>query len=197
MFVMSLVCVMGRTSLCQAEAMGGKRAPAFTLTDAEGQKRSLSEFQGKFVVLEWFNYDCPFTRKHYASGNMQQLQRMYTAKGVVWLSINSSAPGKQGTLTPETAKQRSTEQKIASTAVLLDSSGKVGRIYGAKTTPQLFIIDPEGTVIYTGAIDDKPSVDPADISTAKNYVQRALDEALAGKPVSVAETRSYGCSVKY
>ena len=195
-FSVALVLGWG-VAVAHAEATVGKRAPAFTLADTAGQKRSLTEFKGRYVVLEWFNHDCPFTRKHYKSGNMQRLQQTYTDKGVVWLSINSSAPGKQGHLTPEQANTLTKDKGAAPTAVLLDPSGKVGRLYGAKTTPHLFIINPEGVVIYTGAIDDTPSADPADIPKATNYVQRALDEALAGKPVSIPQTRSYGCSVKY
>ncbi|MBI2174473.1 MAG: thioredoxin family protein [Candidatus Omnitrophica bacterium] len=171
-------------------------APEFSLPDAEGKRQALSEHRGKFVVLEWVNPDCPFVRKHY-EGNMQQLQERYTQQGVVWWSINSSAVGKQGHLTADTAKEFIKSKNVKATAVLLDADGKVGRFYQAKTTPYLVVINPEGAVIYAGAIDDKPTVDPADVPTATNYVAQALDEALVGKPVSLSQTRSYGCSVKY
>ena len=175
----------------------GQPAPEFTLTDSTGTSRSLGDFKGKFIVLEWFNNECPFVRKHYESGNMQRLQAAYTAQGVVWLTVASSAPGKQGYMTPEQAQAVIRARNAHQTALLLDPDGTVGQRYGAKTTPHLFIINPEGVLIYAGAIDDIASVDQADIDRAENYVRRALDEALAGRPVSVAQTRSYGCSVKY
>ena len=195
--LVGVVLAVGSAPMCWAEAVVGKRAPAFTLTDQDGQKRSLTEFQGKFIVLEWFNYDCPFTRKHYTSGNMQRLQQTYTDKGVVWLSVNSSAPGKQGNLTAQQAQTLTKEKGASPTTVFLDSHGDIGRLYGAKTTPHLFVINPEGVLIYNGAIDDKPSTDPADVAGARNYVAQALDEAMAGQPVSVPTTQPYGCSVKY
>jgi len=183
--------------LCWAEAVVGQAAPDFSLADVTGQSRTLSKLKGSFVVLEWFNPDCPFVRKHYGSGNMQRLQQTYTQKGVVWLSIDSSAPGKQGHLTSDTAQQFIKERAVHSTAVLLDSAGAVGRLYGAKTTPHMFVIDPKGVLIYAGAIDDIASPDPDDIPEAINYVATALEEAMAGHPVTVPESRSYGCSVKY
>lgn len=186
------------TPIVQAvDALVGKSAPDFTLTDTHGKKHSLSDYKGKFVVLEWINHDCPFVGKHYGSGNMQKLQKKYTKKGVIWLSINSSAPGKQGHCSPEKANKLTKEKDAAPTAVLLDPDGKVGKLYGAKTTPHMFIINPEGILIYNGAIDDKPSTNVADIAKAKNYVQTALDEALAGKKVTIRATQPYGCSVKY
>jgi peroxiredoxin len=175
----------------------GKPAPAFKLTDTNGKTFSLSDFKGKFVVLEWVNYDCPFVRKHYGSGNMQELQKTYTAKGVIWLSINSSAPGKQGNFPADKVNALLKEKSASPTAYLLDPDGQVGKLYGAKTTPHMFIINPEGTLIYNGGIDDTPSADPSDIKTAKNYVRTVLDEAMAGKPVSVSASQPYGCSVKY
>ena len=183
--------------VCWAEAVVGEAAPAFSLSDATGKSRSLSEFSGQFVVLEWVNPDCPFVRKHYGSGNMQQLQQTYTQKGVAWLTVNSSAPGKQGHLTPETARQFIEERGAHATALLLDPDGAVGRLYGAKTTPHLFVINPDGVLIYAGAIDDIPSPDPGDIPEAINYVATALNEAMAGEPVTVPASRPYGCSVKY
>ena len=175
----------------------GSQAPDFTLNDASGRQHSLKQYASQFVVLEWFNKDCPFVRKHYDSGNMQKLQATYTAREVVWLTISSSAPGREGYIAPEAGNAILTEKQARSTALLLDSDGTVGRLYGAKTTPHMFIINPEGVLIYAGAIDDHPSTDAADIGTATNYVAQALDEAMDGKPVSTPETASYGCSVKY
>lgn len=189
--------LIGRADLVRAEAMVGEPAPEFTLTDERGAARSLGEFKGKFVVLEWFNNGCPFVNKHYGSGNLQAIQADATGRGAVWLTIVSSAPGKQGSLTPEQAPAVIAERGAHPTALLLDPNGAVGRLYGAKTTPHLFLVNPEGRVIYAGAIDDRPSTDPADIPGATNYVRQALDEAMAGKPVSVPSTQSYGCSVKY
>lgn len=175
----------------------GKPAPDFSLTDIHGKKHSLAEFKGKFVVLEWVNYDCPFVKKHYDSGNMQKLQKDYTAKGVVWLSINSSAAGKQGNFPGDKVAGLIKQKNASPSGYLLDPDGTVGKLYGAKTTPHMYIVNPKGELIYAGAIDDTPSADQADVKTAKNYVSAALDEALAGKAVSVANTQSYGCSVKY
>jgi len=175
----------------------GSDTPDFTLNDVNGQTQHLADHRGKFVVLEWFNYDCPFIKKHYSTGNMQSLQKSYTEKGVIWFSINSSAPGKQGNYPPDQMKKMSEERSAASTAVLLDPEGLIGRLYGAKTTPHLFIINPEGKLIYRGAIDDQPSTDPEDVKEAVNYVQKALDEAMSGNQVATPETDSYGCSVKY
>ena len=188
---------LGAGSARAAQAVVGQPAPEFSVTDTQGTSRSLSSMKGKFVVLEWFNPDCPFVRKHYDSQNMQTLQRAATQRGGVWLSINSSAPKKQGHLTPETANAFVQARAAAPTAVLLDPAGTVGRQYGAKTTPHMFVINPDGVLVYAGAIDSVSSTDPKDIAQATNYVQRALDEALAGQPVSAAETQSYGCSVKY
>jgi len=175
----------------------GEAAPNFTLNDLDGKPVELASFKGKYVVLEWTNYDCPFVKKHYSSGNMQALQSKNTGEGVIWLAINSSAPGKQGNFPPEKWKELAAERKSAPTAILLDPDGKVGQLYMAKTTPEMFVIDTTGTLIYMGAIDDKPTTNIEDVKTAKNYVQQALDEAKALKPVSVPITRSYGCSVKY
>lgn len=195
--VAAAAVLAGRMTVSADGAAVGSPAPAFTLTDADGASRSLGEFSGKTVVLEWFNNDCPFVKKHYDSGNMQKLQAEATGRGVVWLTISSSGAGKQGHLTPETAKAILGARQSKQTALLLDPDGAVGKSYGAKTTPHLFIIDPQGTLIYRGGIDDKPSTDAADIPGAVNYVRRALDESLAGKPVSAADTAPYGCSVKY
>ena len=175
----------------------GSAAPDFSLTDAKGQTHSLAQYKGKYVVLEWFNPECPFVKKHYGGGNMQKLQAEYTGKGVVWLSIDSSAPGLEGSLTPEQAQKTMSDWKSKQTALLLDPEGKAGRAYGAKNTPDMIVINPEGKIVYEGAIDSKATPNPADIPTSTNYVKVALDESLAGKPVSNATTKPYGCSVKY
>ena len=181
----------------RAEVEIGEPAPDFTLKDSKDNTQKLSAFSGKFVVLEWLNPDCPFVKKQYSGGNMQKLQKEYTAKGVVWLSIISSAPGKQGHRTGPQADADTKDKNAAPTAVLLDPSGSVGQQFGAKTTPQMFIINPEGKMIYMGAIDSIRSANPEDCSKAENYVRQALDAALAGKPVPNPETKPYGCSVKY
>ncbi|HET6349928.1 MAG TPA: thioredoxin family protein [Candidatus Krumholzibacteria bacterium] len=174
-----------------------KPAPDFKLTGIDGKEYALSAFKGKYVVLEWNNLDCPFVKKHYGSGNMQALQKKYTEKGVVWLTICSSAAGKQGYYDPAALQEMTKERKVASTAYLRDPDGTVGREYGAKTTPDMFVINPEGVLIYAGAIDNKPSTDPRDIATADNYVSACLDASMAGKPVATKSTVSYGCGVKY
>ena len=175
----------------------GQPAPEFTLTDSNGKSHNLSDFKGKFVVLEWLNHGCPFVKKHYDGGNMQGLQKEFTGKDVVWLSIVSSAPGKQGHMSPEETNKTKEEKGSAATAILNDEDGTVGKLYDAKVTPELYVINPEGTLIYAGAIDDKKSVEPADVAGAKNYVKQALDEAMAGKPVSEPITEAYGCGIKY
>lgn len=175
----------------------GSIAPDFSLIDSAGKTRSLSEFKGKHVVLEWFNPGCPFVQKHYTSGNMQKLQKEYAGKGVTWLAVDSSAPGKEGHLTPQTATKQMAEWKMKPTALLLDADGKAGQAYGAKNTPHMFIIAPDGKLIYEGAIDSKPSANAGDIASSTNYVKVALDEAMSGKPVSNPNTKPYGCSVKY
>jgi peroxiredoxin len=175
----------------------GSAAPDFSLTDSKGKPQSVSQYKGKYVVLEWFNPECPFVKKHYGSGNMQKLQEEYTGKGVVWLSIDSSAPGAEGNLTADQAEKVATAWKTHQTALLLDPEGKAGRAYGAKNTPHMFVINPDGKVIYEGAIDSKRSPFPEDIPTSTNYVKVALDESMAGKPVTNANTQPYGCSVKY
>jgi len=175
----------------------GEPAPAFRGTDTRGQVHALSDFKGKFVVLEWHNQGCPYVKKHYSSGNMQRLQKEWTGKGVVWLTVISSAPGAQGHVTAEQADAYVRERQAAPTAVILDASGEIGRAYDAKTTPHMIVIDPAGRLIYDGAIDDKPTTDVADVASAQNYVSAALAAAMAGKPVATAATKPYGCSVKY
>ena len=183
--------------LASAAAVVGEPAPAFTLTDTNGQAHSLVDLRGKTVVLEWWNCECPFVGKHYGSGNMQRLQKEWTARGVAWLTISSSAPGKQGYVDAAKANAWMKEKSAAPTAVLLDHDGKVGRAYGAKTTPHMFVIDAKGTVVYAGGIDDRPSTDQADVATATNFVSAALGEVTAGKRVTMATSQPYGCSVKY
>lgn len=195
--IQSILALIVAAGTALAAPQTGQPAPEFTLADSNGQTHKLSDFKGKFVVLEWLNHGCPFVMKHYDSGNMQKLQKEYTGKDVVWLSIVSSAPGKQGHMTPEETNQTKTEKGSAATAVLIDEDGTVGKLYDAKVTPELYIINPEGSLIYMGAIDDRKSTDPADVDGAKNYVKQALDEALAGQTVSEPVTAAYGCSVKY
>ncbi|MBU0676544.1 MAG: thioredoxin family protein [Verrucomicrobia bacterium] len=180
------------------ELVTGGTAPGFTLTDTHGNTHSLSDFEGKFVVLEWINHGCPFVVKHYSSGNMQSLQKKYTSKDeVVWLSICSSAPGKQGHYSPDEWNALIEQKGASPTAVLIDESGEVGNLYGAKTTPHIFIIDPQGKLIYQGAIDSIRSTDTDDIPKADNFVAQALDAALMGQPIVNHTTQPYGCSVKY
>ena len=175
----------------------GNAAPDFTGTDSNGRTQKLSEYQGKYVVLEWTNNGCPYTQKHYESGNMQALQKEWTAKGVVWLTVLSSAPGEQGYMTASQENAYVGKEHAAPTAVLLDPTGVIGHAYEAKTTPHMFVIDPSGKLIYAGAIDDHATTDPEDIKSSKNYVSQALSASMAGKPVATSYTRPYGCSVKY
>src|SRR5438105_14193145 len=175
----------------------GSAAPDFSVPDANGKSQSLSQYKGKYVVLEWFNPECPFVKKHYGTGNMQKLQEEYTSKGVVWLTIDSNAPGLEGNLSADAASKVMTGWKTRQTALLLDPEGKAGRAYGAKNTPNMVVIDPEGKIVYEGAIDSKATPNPADIPNPTHYVKVALDESMSGKPVSNANTRPYGCSVKY
>jgi peroxiredoxin len=175
----------------------GSTAPEISATDSKGKTQTLSQYKGKYVVLEWFNPECPFVKKHYGSGNMQKLQEEFTGKGVVWLTIDSSAPGLEGNLTAEQANAKVAEWKAHSSAFLLDPDGKAGRTYAAKNTPHMFVINPEGKIIYEGAIDSKPTANVSDIASSTNYVKAALDESLAGKTVTTPSSRPYGCSVKY
>lgn len=172
-------------------------APDFTAVDSNGKEHRLSDFRGKTVVLEWTNHDCPYVRKHYDSGNMQALQKTATGKGIVWLSIISSAPGKQGHVSGAEANRLTSSRNAAPTAVLLDESGEIGRLYGAKTTPHMYIIDDGGELVYMGGIDSIPSSDTNDIARATNYVDVALNALSSGQPIEDAVTRPYGCSVKY
>src|SRR5438067_781256 len=184
-------------ALCLAAPKIGEPAPDFTLTDINGKEHSLADYKGKYVVLEWNNPDCPFVKKHYDSGNMQKLQAEAQKNGAVWLTINSGAQGKQGAYSPEKLAQILKAKKSEPTAYLLDGDGKVGRLYEAKTTPQMFVIDTKGALIYAGGIDNKQTPNATDIEDATNYVRVALDESMSGKPVTTPTSRPYGCSVKY
>ncbi len=196
-FLATLAMLAAAATLARAEATPGQDAPAFQVRDTQGRSQALADYKGKYVVLEWTNPDCPFVKKWYTGGAMQELQKALTAEGVVWLTINSGAPGKQGHRTAERWNELAKQQNSAATALIIDESGEIGRAYGAKTTPHMFVIGPDGKVIYAGAIDSKPSADPADIPGAVNYVKQAIGEAKAGKVVSVPSARPYGCSVKY
>jgi len=193
MIALAVACV----ALPSLAVRVGDAAPYFTGIDSNGKTHQLSEYKGKYVVLEWHNQGCPFTKKHYDSGNMQSLQKAWTAKGVIWLTIISSAPGQQGYVTSADENSYMAKMHALPTAALLDPEGKIGRIYNAKTTPHMFVIDPSGKLIYEGAIDDHATPDPSDISGSKNYVSEALTEAMQGKQIATAYTRPYGCSVKY
>jgi AhpC/TSA family len=193
--LLAVLCATSTISFGRARV--GERAPDFTAVDINGQTHKLSDYTGKFVVLEWTNRECPYTMKQYSSGNMQNLQREWTAKGVIWLTVQSSAPGTQGYITAPQENAWLKEIKAAPTAVFLDPTGKLGHLYDAKTTPDMYVINPQGILIYEGAIDDHPTTDVSDIKISKNYVSAALSEAMAGKLVSVATSRPYGCSVKY
>lgn len=189
-------CSMTAVSAFAAAEIGSP-APEFTLTDQNGKQHNLSDYRGKYVILEWFNKDCPFVRKHYESGNMQKLQKSYTDNDVVWLTVISSVPGKQGYMTGEEIIAYNEANNVASTATLIDSEGTVGRAYEAKRTPEMYIINPDGVLVYHGAIDSESGADISTIEKAENYVVRAMTELLDGKPVSKELTKPYGCSVKY
>lgn len=175
----------------------GEPAPGFEGVDTGGNIHRLADYRGKTVVLEWTNHDCPYVRKHYGAGNMQEQQREAAAQGVVWLSIISSAPGKQGHVRPEEAEELTRTRNAAPFAVILDSEGKIGRAYNAKTTPHMFIIDDTGVLVYMGGMDSISTANPDDIPRATQYIRVALQELAAGKPVSTPVTKPYGCSVKY
>lgn len=180
-----------------ASAAVGQAAPDFRATDTSGKVVTLADFKGKTVVLEWVNPGCPYVVKHYGAGNMQATQKNATSKGVVWLAVNTTSNDHRDYLAPAAMAGWMVQHKASAHHTLMDTDGKVGRSYGARTTPHLYIIDGKGTLVYAGGIDSKATANPADIATAKNYVNAALAEVLAGKPVSEAQTRAYGCSVKY
>jgi hypothetical protein len=186
--------------ICSATAWAvepGDAAPDFTVKNVKGEDVSLASQKGKVVVLEWINYDCPFVKKHYGSGNIPKLQEKYTGKDVVWISVNSSAEGAQGYLAGSDLAERSAKEGNKASQIVLDTDGKVGKAYGAKTTPQLVVIDKEGKVAYNGAIDSKATTEANDIESADSYITAALDAVLEGKPVEKAKTQPYGCGVKY
>lgn len=195
-FILQSAALLATTAHAQ-QARVGALAPAFTATDSRGQTQSLARYRGKYVVLEWHNLGCPYTRKHYLTGNMQALQKEWTAKGVIWFTVVSSAFGQQGYVTAKEENRNLDEMHAAPTAALLDPVGEIGHLYLAKTTPQMIVIDPAGKVIYDGAIDDRPTPDLEDVPGARNYVAEALTEAMAGKPVATPLTRPYGCAIKY
>jgi len=195
--LLALISLTATTLIAADSPPVGATAPDFNLADTGGKTHSLSEYKGKYVVLEWFNPECPFVKKHYGSGNMQKLQGEYTGKGVVWLSIDSNAPGLEGNLTPEQAQKVMKDWNTKQTALLLDPEGKAGRAYNARNTPHMFVINPQGKIVYEGAIDSKATPNPADIPSSTNYVKAALDESMSGKSVADSNTRPYGCSVKY
>lgn len=180
-----------------AVAAVGQPAPAFTARDTTGRAVSLADYKGKTVVLEWVNPGCPYVQKHYRSANMQGTQREAVGKGVVWLTINSTTTEHHDYLAPAALADWMKSQQAAASATLMDADGKVGRAYGARTTPHMYVIDTKGTLVYAGAIDNRPSASPSDVAGATNHVKVALAETLAGKPVTVAQTRAYGCSIKY
>src|SRR5580692_861295 len=192
----ALVAAITLPVAAQAPKVGAP-APNFTATDSHGKTESLDQFRGKYVVLEWHNNGCPYTIKHYESGNMQSLQKEWTAKGVTWFTVVSSAPGEQGYVNPAEENAYMAKMHASPTAALMDADGKLGHLYDAKTTPEMYVIDPSGKLIYEGAIDNRPTPDQSDIKGADNYVSDALSAALAGKPVNTSYTRPYGCSVKY
>lgn len=211
-----LVCILGLLLLApaaQAQSMSpdkpgssanpsanvkiGAPAPNFTLTDTNGDTHSLSEYEGTFVVLEWLDFRCPYVRKHYGSGNMQRLQTEYTNKDVVWLSIYSASPSHRAYVPPKKMAAKNQELGGSQTAILLDPSGEVGKTYNATNTPHMFVISPEGKLLYKGGIDDKPTTDEADVKTATNYVRKALDAAMSGDEVSPKQAKPYGCPIKY
>jgi len=179
----------------------GGPAPAFTAVDTRGESHSLAGYAGKWIVLEWFNHGCPYTKKHYALvngvGNSQAMQQEYTKRGVIWLSVVSSGPGRQGYMTAAKTDDVARDKGAAPTAIIRDTAGVLGRLYGARNTPQYAIIDPEGVLRYGGAIDDRRTSSVKDIAGATNYVRAALDSGLAGRPIAVAQTQPYGCEVKY
>ncbi|OAI28785.1 MULTISPECIES: redoxin domain-containing protein [Methylomonas] len=203
MFSKSLFNWLAGGALCclaaaaNAEPVVGQPAPTFTAAAAEGGNLNLADLRGKTVILEWTNHECPFVQKHYQSGNIPKLQKQAAAQGVVWLQVISSAPGKQGNIDAATAKQLNQTRGATPANTVFDASGAVGKLYGATNTPQLFIIDPKGILLYKGGIDSIQSADPADIAQAENYISAALADLAAGKPISKAVTKPYGCTVKY
>jgi hypothetical protein len=194
--IVAAILALASTTPVRAAQVGAP-APDFHGTDSSGKTQSLDQYKGKYVVLEWHNHDCPYTIKHYKSGNMQSLQKEWTAKGVVWFTVISSAPGEQGYVDAGQENAYMKKMGAQATAAILDPKGEIGHLYGAKTTPNMFIVDPSGKLVYAGAIDDHPTPEISDIQLSKNYVSAALSEAMNGKAVQTPVTRPYGCSVKY
>lgn len=195
--LIKILSILVLCALINLNTFAQTAAPDFTAKDINGKSYSLKDFAGKTVVLEWFNPGCPYVKKHYESGNMQKLQQTYTEKGIIWLTINSSAEGKQGYMTNDEANTKVSSWNIKSSAMLTDPEGIIGKAYNAKTTPHMYVVDQKGFIVYQGAIDDNDSAKISSIDGAKNYVSQSLDEILDGKTVSQPETESYGCSVKY
>ena len=197
-FLPALLLAFAMTELpVSDDAQIGEAAPAFTLPGTDGNSYTLADLEGKYVVLEWLNFGCPYVQRHYNSGNMPELQEEFTGKDVVWLSIVSSAPGKQGYYEAAAMNTQNEQSGGKQTAILLDPEGTVGKMYGARTTPHMYIINPEGTLIYKGGIDDQPRARESETKNANNYVRAALNEAMNGQEVTVSTSRPYGCSVKY
>jgi peroxiredoxin len=192
-----LLAVFGASASVLSALPPGSIAPDFKGVDSNGVTHSLSDYRGKFVVLEWANRGCPYEKKHYLSGNMESLQKQWTEKGVVWLSILSDGPGQQGYVTPAEENDYLKTMHASPTAALLDPTGAIGHLYQARTTPHIFVIDPTGKIVYQGAIDDQPTPDPSSLKGADNYLSDALSAATAGKPVAIAATKPYGCAVHY
>lgn len=199
MLFLAAVLVINMTSWNSEKtgAVVGEQAPTFEVMDAHGNMHALSDYEGQFVILEWLNHDCPFVRKHYDGENMQRLQEKYTEQGVVWLSVISSVPGTQGYLEPEEAQTITQEKNASPTAVLLDTDSVMGRAYDARVTPHMYIIAPDGELLYNGAIDDKPTARPRDLEGAYNYVESAMASAMNGEEIRVKTNTPYGCTVKY
>jgi peroxiredoxin len=197
LFVLVLFTALKINADAEEITLLGKAAPNFKLYDSKGKQHSLDDFKEKYVVLEWINFDCPFVKKHYDSKNMQNLQKQITDNGIIWLTICSSAPGKQGNFTPAEINKRIKGLDAEMTAYLIDEDGTVGKLYGAKTTPNMYVIDKSGTLVYMGAIDDIKSTDVEDAAKAKNYIKTVFNELMNGQALSFKSTVPYGCSVKY
>lgn len=193
----TIIALSAGVQFATAQARLGALAPAFTLTDSNGGVRSLADLKGKTVVLEWTNRQCPYVGKHYRGNNMQALQKKWTGQGVVWLSVISSAPGEEGHVSPQQANQLTADRGAAPSAVLFDPTGKVGRAYGARATPHMYVVNGDGVLVYIGGIDDQPTARLEDLKGARNFVDQALSEIAQGKPVSATNSRAYGCSIKY
>ncbi|KYG63378.1 alkyl hydroperoxide reductase [Bdellovibrio bacteriovorus] len=195
--IFAMLLITCASSLAMAEAKIGSPAPDFSVVDATGKTHKLADYKGKYVVLEWYNKDCPYVRKHYDSKNMQKIQGDMTAKNIVWLSVISSAPGKQGHLAAADAVKNAQKEGSKASAILLDEKGAMGKAYGAKTTPHMYLIDPQGVLRYNGAIDSNDSADPKTIATSENYIVRAVASAEKGEKIAKETSKPYGCSVKY